>query len=283
MTTWAVVGAAGMLGRAVVRELGATGAQVRPLTRRELDVTDPSACEAALEGADVVVNCSAWTAVDDAEEQEARAFAVNALGPAHLAAASARTGARFVHVSTDYVFSGAAQEPYGEDHPLSPRSAYGRGKAAGEWAARAGCADALVVRTAWLYGDGPCFPRTIARLLAERDTITVVDDQVGQPTWTEDVASLLARLVETDVPAGVYHATSSGRATWRDLARSVAASLSLDPERVLPTTSEAFVRPAPRPAWSVLGHDALRRQSVAPIGDWRERWDEAAQTVLTTA
>lgn len=269
-----------MLGREVVQIARSRGRDVAALSRRDLDVTDAEACARQLGDFSVVVNAAAWTAVDDAEAHEAEAFAVNAAGSANLAAAVTSSGARLVHVSTDYVFSGTASEPYHEDALLAPASAYGRTKAAGEWAVRASGADHLVVRTAWLYGDGPCFPRTIARLLAERETITVVEDQVGQPTWTRDVAELIWRLVGAQVPSGVYHGTSAGQATWRELARTVARSTGADPARVEPTTSEAFVRPAPRPAWSVLGHDRLHAVGVEPVGSWEERWEVAAHEVL---
>lgn len=277
---WVVVGAGGMLGREVVDVLRATGHDVTALTRAEVDVTDGEACRRAVAGHDVVVNAAAWTAVDDAESREAEAFAVNALAPALLGAAAREAGARLVHVSTDYVFAGDATEPYAEDAPPGPRSAYGRTKLAGEWAVAAACPDHLVVRTAWLYGDGPCFPRTIARLLSEREQITVVEDQRGQPTWTRDVAELVVRLIGAEAPPGTYHGTSSGSATWRELAQAVARALRTDPARVGPTTSDAFVRPAPRPAWSVLGHDRLRAAGVEPIGAWHERWQDAAPSVL---
>ena len=276
---WLVTGARGMLGTDVVARL--VGRDVTAAGSAELDVRDAAAVDAAVAGHDVVVNCAAWTAVDDAEDREAEAFALNAVAPATLAAAAVRHGARLVHVSTDYVFDGAARSPYPEDAPLAPRSAYGRTKAAGEWAVRAVAPDALVVRTAWLYGaHGGCFPRTIARLAAERGGVDVVDDQVGQPTWTADVADLLVRLVEVAAPAGAYHATSSGQVTWFGFARDVVASAGLDPALVRPTTSAAFVRPAARPAYSVLGHDRLAAVGLAPIADWRDRWAAAAGDVL---
>ena len=282
---WVVLGAAGMLGQDVVARLGggegAGGVQVVPLTRQDVDVTDHAAVRAALAGADVVVNCTAYTAVDAAESDEATAFAVNATGAAAVARAAHEHGARLVHVSTDYVFDGLAAEPYDEDAPVAPRSAYGRTKAAGEWAVRATCPDHLLVRTAWLYGaGGSCFPRTIARVAAERGALDVVEDQVGQPTWTADLADLVVRLVEAQAPAGTYHGTSSGSVSWFGFAREVVAAAGLDPQIVSPTTSEAFTRPAPRPAYSVLGHGALRRAGVEPIGPWEQRWAAAAPTVL---
>lgn len=277
---WVVVGVGGMLGHDMIAALERAGAEVVGLQRADLDVTDAEAAHRALAGAAVVVNCAAWTAVDDAEAHEPEAFAVNAVGAAHLARAAHAAGARFVHVSTDYVFDGEAGEPYAEDAPLAPRSAYGRTKAAGEWAVRAEAPDHLVVRTAWLYGaHGGCFPKTMARLAGERDRLTVVDDQVGQPTWTRDLADLIVRLVEADAPAGTYHGTSSGQTSWFGFARRVVTSAGL-PTPVEPTTSDTFPRPASRPAYSVLGHDALRAAGVEPIGHWAERWDAAAREVL---
>ncbi|MBI9114787.1 dTDP-4-dehydrorhamnose reductase [Sanguibacter suaedae] len=278
---WLVVGANGMLGQDLVSLLRDRGHAVDAADRAELDITDPASTDAGLVGYDVVVNCAAWTAVDDAETQEAAAFTVNAVGPANLARAARSAGARLVQISTDYVFAGDADQPYAEDAPAAPRSAYGRTKGAGEWAVRAETDDYLVVRTAWLYGaHGACFPKTMVRLLADRDSLTVVDDQVGQPTWTVDLADLVVRLVESGAPSGTYHGTSSGQASWFDFARAAVASAGHDPETIQPTTSAAFVRPAPRPAYSVLGHDALTAAGVEPIGDWTERWQVASSEVL---
>lgn len=282
---WTVTGAGGMLGTDLVALLRSRGEDVRALDRAGLDVTDAAAVDAAVRGADVVVNAAAYTAVDAAEADEPGAFAVNAVGAQHVARAAAARGARLVHVSTDYVFDGVAPAgpgaPYAEDAPLAPRSAYGRSKAAGEWAVRSEHPGALVVRTAWLYGaHGTCFPRTIARLARERGSVDVVDDQVGQPTWTVDLADLVVRLVGAGAPGGAYHGTAQGQASWWELAREVVATVGVDPESVRPTSSAAFARPAPRPAWSVLGHDALRRHEVEPVGDWRERWRAAAPLVL---
>jgi dTDP-4-dehydrorhamnose reductase len=278
---WLVTGASGMLGQDLVALLRAEGDDVVAAGRSELDVTDPAAVERAVAGHDVVVNCAAYTAVDAAEGDEPAAFTVNAVAPALLARAARSAGARMVHISTDYVFDGAATSPYPEDAAIAPRSAYGRTKAAGEWAVRAEADDHLVVRTAWLYGaGGPCFPKTIARVAAERGGLDVVDDQVGQPTWTADLASLVVRLVRAGAPAGTYHGTSSGAVSWHGFAQSVVASAGLDPAVVRTTTSEKFVRPAPRPAYSVLGHDALVAAGVDPIGPWDERWQAAAGDVL---
>ncbi|HEX7717686.1 MAG TPA: dTDP-4-dehydrorhamnose reductase [Marmoricola sp.] len=280
-----VTGAQGMLGTDAVTRLRADGHDVTEHTRQSLDLSDVDAVVAAVRGHDVVWNCAAWTAVDDAETEEDAALAVNGVAPGILAAAAAEAGARLVQISTDYVFAGDATEPYAEDAPTDPRSAYGRTKQVGERAVRAGLPDAhLIVRTAWLYGaHGGCFPKTIARVAAERGGVAVVDDQVGQPTWTRDVADLVVRLVDAEAPAGTYHATSSGQTSWFDFARRVVAAAGLDPEIVTPTDSAAFPRPAPRPAYSVLGHAALERVGVTPIGDWADRWDQASVEVLGLA
>ncbi len=276
-----VTGAAGMLGRDLSQDLGVAGALVSTTTRDELDLTDDGACHAAVAGHDVVVNAAGWTAVDEAETHEGQAFSANAVGAANLARACDDAGARLVHVSTDYVFDGAATTPYDESHPQAPVSAYGRTKAAGEWAVRALCADSLVVRTAWLYGaHGSCFPRTIAAALQHRPTLDVVADQLGQPTWTRDVAELVRELLAAHAPAGTYHATSGGQTSWHGFARAVAVAAGADPERVHATQTGDLVRPAPRPMYSVLGHRTLELAGVAPIGPWEERWAAAAPTVL---
>jgi dTDP-4-dehydrorhamnose reductase len=270
-----------MLGTDLVARLLDAGHQVDGVDRDGVDITVPDGLDDVVAGHDVVVNCAAWTAVDPAEEQEAAAFTVNATGAGLLARAADRAGARIVQISTDYVFDGDASTPYPERGAIRPRSAYGRTKAAGEWAVRAEAPNHLVVRTAWLYGaHGPCFPRTIARAAAERGHLDVVDDQVGQPSWTVDLADLIARLVAADVAPGIYHGTSSGQTSWCGFAKAVVAAAGMDPSIVSPTTSTAFVRPAPRPAYSVLGHDGLTAAGVEPIGDWAERWAVAAATVL---
>lgn len=278
---WLVAGANGMLGQDLVTLLRERGHSVLGIDRAEVDITDPAATARVADGFDAVVNCAAYTAVDAAEADESTAFTVNAVGPALLARAARAAGARIVQISTDYVFGGAASEPYGEDAPLAPRSAYGRTKAAGEWAVRAEAPDHLIVRTAWLYGaHGPCFPKTIARVAAEKGGLDVVDDQVGQPTWTRDLADLVERLVGSGAPAGTYHGTSEGQTSWHGFAQAVVAAAGMDPAIVRATTSEAFVRLAPRPRYSVLGHEALLRSGTPAITLWSERWAAAAPTVL---
>ena len=280
---WLVTGSNGMLGTDLVALLREKGYDVTPVTRHTVDHLDLEAVTALVDGHDVVVNCAAWTAVDDAEEHEAEALQANGVIPDVLARACAETGAWMVQVSTDYVFDGSAREPYAEDAETNPASAYGRTKEAGEEAVRTALPErGYVVRTAWLYGaHGGCFPKTMARLVRERGAVSVVTDQVGQPTWTKDVADLIVRLVEAKAPAGTYHATASGQASWFEFTRAVVEADGGDPAVVGETTSDAFPRPAPRPAYSVLGHEALiTRAGIEPIGDWRERWAVAAPEVL---
>jgi dTDP-4-dehydrorhamnose reductase len=186
-----------------------------------------------------------------------------------------------VQVSTDYVFAGDADSPYAEDAPLHPATAYGRTKAAGEWAVRAELPDRHhIVRTAWLYGaHGPNFVRTIARVAGEREHLDVVDDQFGQPTWSADVAARIVALLDAGVPAGRFHATSSGQTSWFGLARAVLEELGEDPDRVRPTTSAAMARPAPRPAYSVLGHEGWERAGLSAPRDWRSVLSQAWPTL----
>jgi dTDP-4-dehydrorhamnose reductase len=285
MRTWLITGAGGMLGRDLADRLTAEGEQVTGFTRADLDITDAAAVAGALKrlAPDVVVNCAAWTAVDDAEARETEALDVNGHAVGYLAEACADNRASLVQVSTDYVFDGMAEKPYQEDHPTAPRSAYGRTKLAGEQAARAALAhDAYVVRTAWLYGaHGASFVRTMLGRARATSPSSVVDDQRGQPTWTADVAAQIYAIIEADAPAGIYHATSSGETTWFGLAREVYALAGADTALVTPTTSAAYQRPAPRPAYSVLGHEAWSAAGIKPIGDWQDALGRAFPAMLT--
>lgn len=282
MAKWLVTGAAGMLGVDLVGVLRDRDEIVTACARSELDITDAASVDSAIGGHDVVVNLAAWTAVDDAEAHETEATLVNGTGANHLARACARSGARMVQVSTDYVFPGNAIEPYDEAAPSDPINAYGRSKWAGEVAVQNVLpTTGYIMRTAWLYGEhGSNFVTTMARLARDRPTLSVVDDQLGQPTWTVDVAKKILAVIDRRAPAGIYHATSSGQTTWFGLARAVFEELDLDPDRVQATTSAAYVRPAARPAYSVLGHRNWRRAGIEPIQPWRDALRQAAPTML---
>ena len=277
---WLVVGANGMLGHDLMDVVAAAGHEEVGLDLPDIDITSAESVAVALDrvAPDVVVNAAAYTAVDVAEEHEDLALRINGDGPRILAeAAAGRPGVRLVHLSTDYVFPGDAATPYPEDAPPAPRSAYGRTKLAGEQAVLAALPDrGYVVRTAWLYGvHGGNFVKTMLGLEATRPEISVVDDQRGQPTWSRDLAAQIVGLVDADAPAGIYHGTSSGETTWFGLTREIYRLIGADPERVLPTTTDRFPRPAPRPAYSVLGHDRWSRIGLSPIREWSDALAEA--------
>ncbi|WP_007519636.1 dTDP-4-dehydrorhamnose reductase [Pseudofrankia saprophytica] len=250
------------------------------LTRAECDITDPArvravirdqARPAKIQGGLTVVNTAAWTDVDGAETDEAGAYAANAAGPAHLAAACAEAGATLVHLSTDYVFDGTADKPYEVDDQTAPVSAYGRTKLAGEQAVLALCPSAYVIRTAWVYGAvGANFVKTMARLARERDQLTVVDDQRGSPTWSADLAAAIIELALSGVSPGLYHYTDAGDTTWFRFAQAIMEELGHDPAKVAPTTTAAFPRPAPRPAYSVLSARRWIDAGLTPPRHWRD-------------
>jgi len=286
-----VTGAGGQLGSELVRRAQGQGDVpfARGLTRAQLDLTDAFAVRdtvaewARVVRSDslshrlVVVNCAAYTAVDAAETDEEAAYAVNAAGPAVLATACAASDVALVHVSTDYVFAGDAEIPYEPGDPTEPRTAYGRTKLAGEQAVLSlHASGSRVVRTAWLYGgSGTHFVRTMASLEQNRETVSVVDDQVGSPTWTGDLATGLLSLARSDAPAGTYHATNAGAVTWCGFARAVFEELGADPSRVLPTDTAGFPRPAPRPAYSVLSGRTWAAAGLPSLRGWREALAEA--------
>jgi dTDP-4-dehydrorhamnose reductase len=299
VTRWLVTGAAGMLGRDLTALLSERGDEHHALVRTDLDITDADATAAAVAALkpDVVVNCAAWTAVDAAEEHEPQALAVNGEGAANLAAACAATGAVLVHPSTDYVFDGHADSPYGEDAPTAPAGAYGRTKLAGERAVRTALPQgSYVIRTAWLYGaHGRNFVKTMLRLAAGGTAPRVVADQHGQPTWTGDVAAQIYALIAAAAPPGIYHATSSGETTWFGFAQEIfaryAACQDQDQDRhserarltPVPITTAQYPTPAQRPAYSVLGHQAWSAAGLAPIRDWREALAQAFPAILAEA
>jgi dTDP-4-dehydrorhamnose reductase len=268
-----VTGSNGQLGSALISRFVARGDAIVGMDLPELDITEPATVSAAFASVrpEVVVNCAAWTAVDEAETNEDAAMAVNGVGPGLLAGACAATDAWLVQVSTDYVFSGDESGAYAESAEPNPQSAYGRTKLAGEVAVREMLPDRhYIVRTAWLYGpNGQNFVRTMLRLADERETVSVVTDQVGQPTSAEDLADQIIALIDARPPAGTFHATNAGEVSWFDFAQEIFRLAGHDPARVLPVTSDEFQRPAPRPANSVLGHDRWTEVGIAPMRDWR--------------
>jgi dTDP-4-dehydrorhamnose reductase len=279
-----VPGGHGQLGTDLAA-LGARIGTVRAPGSADLDITSDTAVRAAIKNLvddariagrhPIVVNAAAYTAVDAAETDETTAHLVNAHGPAVLAMACAAAGVPLIHVSTDYVFAGDADHPYEPDDPTDPRSVYGHTKLAGEQAVLSATDDAWVVRTAWVYGAaGGNFVKTIVKLESQRDTLSVVDDQRGSPTWSADLADglldLATAIADGRAPADrVLHRTGGGETTWFGLARAVFEELGADPARVQPCTTADFPRPAPRPAYSVLSDRTWLAAGLVPAVPWR--------------
>lgn len=264
----AVTGAAGMLGQRVCARARQLGHDVAALTRAELDITSTGACLRLLEelAPDAVINCAAYTAVDDAESDRETAMAVNATGAGNVARAAGQVGAKIVHVSTDYVFDGSKREPWVESDPTNPQSVYGESKLRGEERVAEATPRHAIVRTAWVFGAGGSnFVDTMLRLGAERDEVSVVTDQVGSPTWTGHLADALIELAERE-DFGIHHIAGQGACSWNELALETFDQAGVSC-RVLPTTSDAFKRPAPRPAYSVLGTE--RRDPIL-LPPWQE-------------
>ena len=286
-----ITGVKGQLGSEISRQAlrAADIPFARGIDLPEIDLTDPFAVRdtvqewARVVRSDsaqhslVVVNPAAYTAVDKAEEDEETAYAVNAAAPALLATACASVGARLIQLSTDYVFPGDGTRPYEPSDPTGPRSAYGRTKLAGEEAVRELLPDAhWIVRTAWLYGaGGPNFVKTMARLEGSRDTVSVITDQVGSPTWAGDLARGLLALARSSAPAGTFHGTNLGSTSWHGFTQAIFEELGADPARVLPTDSSAFVQAAARPSYSVLSPTAWDNAGLPPFQGWREALAEA--------
>lgn len=280
MTKLAVTGAKGMLAQDLLKILKSY--EPIPFSRSELDITNSVAVSETLGDFDVVVNCAAFTRVDDAENLPELAYAINAEGPRNIARALSKSNGKLIHISTDYVFDGVATTPYTEDHPTNPVSIYGASKEQGEVAVfEENDKNSAIVRTSWLYGKhGSSFPKTILAAGQTRETLDVVDDQRGQPTWTMDVAHHVSELIGAGVPRGVFHATNSGQTSWFDLAQTLFRKAGWDENRVHRAKSPDFVRPANRPVFSVLGHDAWQRHSLSSPRPWEEALDEAWESFL---
>jgi dTDP-4-dehydrorhamnose reductase len=266
-----VTGAGGMLAADLVPALAAAGHEVVPLTRADLDVTAPTAVRevVARTRPDLVVHAAAYTRVDDAEAHPDAAHRVNATGAALMAEAARSVGAAMLYVSTDYVFDGRSELPYGIEAAPAPLNVYGRSKLAGEEAVRETLAAHWIVRTSWLYGrGGPNFVDTMRRLARQQPALRVVADQVGSPTWTLHLAGAIAALVASG-RHGTYHAAGGGHCSWHALASRVVALEGLSTPVHAITTAE-LPRPAARPAWSVLDASALQLAGVAALAPWEE-------------
>ena len=270
-----VTGAAGMLGHDVLRVGERGGHELIAIDLPELDIIDADAVSAFFvrERPEATINCAAWTDVDGAESKRELAYAVNATGAGNLARAAAEIGTPMLHISTDYVFDGAAprdaagrERPYVESDPTGPRSVYGETKLAGEREVLAASPAHTIVRTAWLYGlDGGNFVDTMLRLAGEREAVQVVTDQIGSPTWSGHLAPAILGLLEREV-RGLVHLTGAGAVSWNGFAKEIFRQAEVDC-RVEPASSEQMARPAPRPAYSVLESE---RDDVLPMPPWQD-------------
>ena len=283
---WLITGASGQLGLVLQEELTKRGLDFVGANSSELDITKPLIVNQMVDliKPSVIVNAAAWTDVDGAESNESTSYSVNALGPQNIAIAANKVGARLAQISTDYVFSGDASSPWSEKAPHNPQSIYGSTKSEGEnFVLTTLPSNSYVVRTAWLYSSvGKNFARTMTNLaLNQKGEVRVVNDQIGQPTYTGDLAKQIVELVLSQAPAGIYHGTNSGQATWFEFAQAIFSIAGADVSRVIPVSTTEFPRPAKRPAYSVLGHDAWAGTSVSEMRNWKIALEEAMPAIIS--
>jgi dTDP-4-dehydrorhamnose reductase len=273
--TWLITGASGQLGLAMQAELIARNLEFLAFDSKSLDITNQHEVEVELSknSPKVVVNCAAWTDVDGAETNADRAFFVNATGAKHLASASKHIGATFVHVSTDYVFSGENHKPWQEDDERKPTTVYGLSKKAGEIEVHETYGEgSYIIRTAWLYSpSGKNFAKTMLKLaLAAQGEIKVVNDQIGQPTCAKDLAKQIVDVVSAKADFGIYHGTNTGSTSWFDFAQEIFRLAGADTSRLTPVSSTEFPRPAKRPKYSVLGHENWNKCGLQEMRNWQD-------------
>jgi dTDP-4-dehydrorhamnose reductase len=264
-----ITGANGQLGQDLVRKLS-TDHEVYGFGRRELDVTNLQQAHQVLDQVrpDVVINAAAYTAVDRAETEIDEAYAVNAFGARNLAMASERLGAKYCYISTDYVFDGQGRTPYREYDSTNPQSIYGKSKRAGEELVTSFSTRHFIVRTSWLYGAyGQNFIKTMLKLGKQGKRLTVVNDQVGSPTYTVDLVGFIMELIQTE-KYGIYHASNKGSCSWYEFAKAIFEEAGMDVD-LHPCTTEEFPRPAPRPAYSVMDHMSIRINGLTELRPWR--------------
>jgi dTDP-4-dehydrorhamnose reductase len=265
-----ITGAKGQLGQDLVRQLGGEF-EVVGFGRDRLDITSPEQVEAVMQDVrpDAVIHAAAYTAVDKAETDEEQAYLVNAFGTRNIAVAAEKVGAKVCYISTDYVFDGSGTKPYREYDNTNPLSVYGQSKRAGEVLVQGLSTRWFIVRTAWVYGlYGQNFVRTMLKMASERDSLKVVYDQVGSPTYTVDLARFLGELIRTE-KYGIYHATNSGHCSWYEFAKAIFEESGVT-IHVEPCTTEEFPRPAARPKFSVMEHLAIRANGLNDLRPWRE-------------
>ena len=271
---FAVIGDRGMFGAEMIEFLNSQHKQVTGFNRDSMDLNSSIAQLATqLDSFDVIINAVAYTAVDKAESELELANLVNGEYAGKLAQAANSVGAKFMHISTDYVFDGSATSPYPTNAPTNPQSAYGSSKLLGENLVADSGATYTIFRTAWLYGKhGRCFPKVMFEKASKNESLRVVNDQYGQPTWTKDLAQQVLAFAELEDAPEIVHAVSSGKTTWFEFAKEIVGEYPIEP-----VSSSEFVTAAKRPNYSVLDNSS---NQVSPIGDWRERWQVAKSEVL---
>ena len=247
---------------------------------KELDITDENAVKAFIEAnsIDCVVNCAAYTAVDKAEADEARADVLNHVAPGYLARAVHARGGQMVHVSTDYVFDGTAHVPYREDAPTCPATAYGRTKLAGEEAVKQECPESAIIRTAWLYSTfGNNFVKTMLRLGREKESLGVIFDQIGTPTYARDLAAAIFAVLEQGIVPGIYHFSNEGVISWYDFTKAIHRIAGIAGCKVRPLHTEEYPAPAARPHYSVLDKTKIKETYHIEIPYWKDSLEECIQ------
>jgi dTDP-4-dehydrorhamnose reductase len=284
--TWLITGGSGQLGIVVSEELGKRGILFHAWGTIDLDITQGQTVRDFVSklSPTVIINCAAWTDVDRAESSEPQASRVNSDGAENIALTAKQCEAKLIHVSTDYVFSGESKSPWKVDDKIDPQSAYGRTKAEGENRVLATYPEnSSIVRTAWLYSPwGKNFVKTMTRLALKGDgEVRVVNDQIGQPTSAIDLAKQLVELGLSSSPPGIYHGTNSGGATWFEFAQEIFKLSGADLSRVVPVSSSENPRPAKRPSYSVLSHEAWATTSVKPMRDWRIALEDAMPAIIS--
>ena len=284
--SWLITGGSGQLGIAVSQELGERANDFRAWGSEDLNISQGPIVRAVVGqlSPKVIINCAAWTDVDGAESNEMAASRVNSDGAENIAVAAKECGARLIHVSTDYVFSGKLEFPWEVNDAFNPQSAYGRTKAEGETRVLETYPEkSFIIRTAWLYSPwGKNFAKTMTRLAIYGEVeVPVVSDQVGQPTSAMDLAKQLVDLGLSDAPAGIYHGTNSGQATWFEFAQEIFRLSGADVRRVVPVSSSEYPRPAKRPTYSVLSHATWTKTSIGPMRDWRIALAEAMPAIIS--
>lgn len=267
-----ITGAKGQLGIALIAQLQEKKPSyvIIPTDGEQVDITDEQVVHTYIKGErpDVIINCAAYTAVDAAQQDDTKAYAVNALGAKYLAQVSEEIGSKLVHISTDYVFDGLERVHKKEEDAVNPLNIYGKTKWAGEEYVRQCCLRHFILRTAWLYGEGNNFVRTMLKLSQTQQELNVVGDQYGTPTYTKDLARVIINLIETEY-YGTYHASCQGECSWYDFACAI-FRLKEIPIKVNCITTDQFERPAKRPPYAVLDNDKLQQIGLDTLRHWEE-------------